>query len=197
VQVNKTTSCKLFDPPIAVRTVHWRFGNAMKLIKEICAAILFCSGCDDEEEPNCLQSLLYDLKYLFEEGLQGQKVSSVAQKKNDCEVAKAIQDAAIGQFSSSTLESIEETNPKRARTDSGEKCSCGSLQQTFDSMCKSIKDCKLLAVQELALKKELLRKQMTLKKAQVEAELEMKQKNMNWSSSKKSNNYCTRHSNFR
>jgi hypothetical protein len=53
-QVNKMTSHKLFDPPISVRTVHWRFDNVMKLIKEICAAVLFCRGCDGKEEPNCL-----------------------------------------------------------------------------------------------------------------------------------------------
>jgi hypothetical protein len=84
-QANKTNSCKLFDPPIAVRTVCWRFNNAMKPLKEICAAIFpFHSGCDDKEEPNCLQLLLedlYDLKSSFEEGLQGQKVSAVAQKR--------------------------------------------------------------------------------------------------------------------
>jgi hypothetical protein len=129
-QVNKTTSRKLFDPPIAVRTVHWRFDNAMKLIKEICGAVPFHSRCDDEAEPNCLQSLLedlYDLKSSFEEDQQGQKVSAVAQKKKDCEAAKAIQDAAIGQFSSSPSESSEESNPKRAKIDSGEKRSRGSL----------------------------------------------------------------------
>jgi hypothetical protein len=54
-----------------------------------------------------------------------------------------------------------------------------------------------LAVQELALKKELMHEQMTLKKVQVVAQFKMKRKNMNWSSSKKSNNYSTRHSNFR
>jgi hypothetical protein len=176
-QVNKTTNCKLFDPPIAVRTVRWWFDNAMKLIKEICAAVPFHSGCDDEEEPNSLQLLLedlYDLKTSFEDGIQGQKVSTVAQKKKDCEAAKAIQEAAISRFSSSPLDSSEEPNPKRGKTDSGEKRSCGSLRQAFDSMCESIADRKSLVVEELALKKELLRKQMSLKKAQVEAQLKMK-----------------------
>jgi hypothetical protein len=59
--VNKTTSRNLFDPPIAIRTVCWRFDNAMKLIKEISAAIPFPSGRDNEELPNSLQSLLEDL----------------------------------------------------------------------------------------------------------------------------------------
>jgi hypothetical protein len=149
----------------------------MKLIKEICGAAPFHSGCDDKEEPNCLQSLLedlYDLKSSFEEGQQGQKVSAVAQKKKDHEAAKAIQDAAISQFSSSPSESSEETNPKQAKTNSGEKRSCGSLWQSFESMCESIEDHRLLAVEELALKKELLHEQMSLKKAQVEAQLKMK-----------------------
>jgi hypothetical protein len=34
-QVNNTASCNLIDPPIAVRTVCWRFDNTMKVIKEI------------------------------------------------------------------------------------------------------------------------------------------------------------------
>jgi hypothetical protein len=142
-QVNKATGCKLFDPPIAVRTVHWRFNNAMKLIKEICGAVPFYSGCDDKEEPNSLQLLLEDLcdlKSSFEEGVQGQKASTVAQKKKDHEAAKAIQDAAVGRFSSSPSESSEEPNPKQGKTDSGEKRSRGSLRQTFDSMCESIED---------------------------------------------------------
>jgi hypothetical protein len=149
----------------------------MKLIKEICAAVPFHSGCDDEEVPNSLQSLLedlYDLKTSFEDGVQGQKVSAVAQKKKDREAAKAIQEAAIGWFSSSPSDSSEEPNPKQGKTDSGEKRSRGSLRQSFDSMCESITDRKSLAVEELALKKELLREQMLLKKAQVEAQLKMK-----------------------
>jgi hypothetical protein len=111
---------------------------------------------------------------LFEEGQQGQKVSAVAQKKKDHEVAKAIQDAAIGHFSSSPSDSSEEGNPKWAKTKSGEKRGCGSIQQSFDSMCELIKECKLLVVQELTLKKALLQEQMNLKKAQVEALLKMK-----------------------
>jgi hypothetical protein len=82
--VNKTTSRNLFDPPIAVRTVRWHFDNAMKLIKEISATVPFHSRCDNEEMPNSQQSLLedlYELKCLFEDGQQGQKVSAVAQKK--------------------------------------------------------------------------------------------------------------------
>jgi hypothetical protein len=43
-QVNKSTCCNLCDPPIAVRTVCWRFG-----------AVTFHSGCDDKESPNSLQ----------------------------------------------------------------------------------------------------------------------------------------------
>jgi hypothetical protein len=46
-QVNKMTSCNLFDPPIAVRTVCWRFDNAMKCIKEISGEVPFHSRCDD------------------------------------------------------------------------------------------------------------------------------------------------------
>jgi hypothetical protein len=101
-QISKLTGCKIFDLPIAVRTFRWRFDNAMKLIKEIiCAAVPFCSGCNDEDSPNSLQLLLedlYELKTLFEEGLQGQKVSALAPKKVDCQAVKAIQDAAIIQF---------------------------------------------------------------------------------------------------
>jgi hypothetical protein len=70
-QINKATNRNLSDPPIAVRTVHWRFDNAMKLIKEVCAAVPFHSGCDDEESPNNLQLLLedlYQLKTSHEEG---------------------------------------------------------------------------------------------------------------------------------
>jgi hypothetical protein len=60
------------------------------------------------------------------------------------------------------------------KTDSSKKRSCGSLGATFDSMCELIKDCKSIAAQELALKKELLQGQMLLKKVQVEAQLKMK-----------------------
>jgi hypothetical protein len=60
-QINKATGRNLFDPPIAVRTVCWRFEYAMKLIKEACAAAPFHSGCDDKASPNNLQSLLEDL----------------------------------------------------------------------------------------------------------------------------------------
>jgi hypothetical protein len=149
----------------------------MKLIKEICGAVPFHSRCDDKAEPNCLQSLLedlYDLKLSFEEDQQGQKVSAVAQKKKDRAVAKAIQDAAIGRFSSSPSDDSEESNPKQAKIDSGEKRSHGSLRQSFESMCESIEDCKSLAVQQLALKKELMHEQMSLKKAQLDAQLKMK-----------------------
>jgi hypothetical protein len=105
------------------------------------------------------------------------KISTVAQKKKDREAAKAIQDAAIGCFSSSPSDSSEEGNPKQAQTKSGEKRGHGSIQQSFDSMCElivQIEECKWLVVQELALKKELLQEQMNLKKAQVEAQLKMK-----------------------
>jgi hypothetical protein len=40
-QVNLLTCCNLFDPPIAVKTVFWHFNNAMKLTKEIFAAVPF------------------------------------------------------------------------------------------------------------------------------------------------------------
>jgi hypothetical protein len=81
-QVHKSTCHNLCDPPIAVRTVCWRFENTMKLINEICAAVP--SGCDDKESPNSLQLLLEDLyrvKASFEEGQQGQKVSALAQNR--------------------------------------------------------------------------------------------------------------------
>jgi hypothetical protein len=65
-------------------------------------------------------------------------------------------------------------NKKQVKTDSGEKQSHGSLRASFESMCESIKDCKSIVVQELALKKELLQEQMLLKKAQLEAQLKMK-----------------------
>jgi hypothetical protein len=83
-QINKATSRNLFDPPIAVRTVCWRFDNAMKPIKEVCVAFPFHSGCNDEESPKNLQLLLedlYKLKTWHEEGQQGQNVSALAQKK--------------------------------------------------------------------------------------------------------------------
>jgi hypothetical protein len=38
------------------------------------------------------KNLLHDAKILFEEGQQGHKVSAIAQKKMDCEAAKAIQE---------------------------------------------------------------------------------------------------------
>jgi hypothetical protein len=145
-QVNKTTNRELFDPPIAVRTVRWRFDNAMKLIKEICAAVPFHSGCDDKEEPNSLQLLLedlYDLKTSLEDGVQGQKVRSVAQKKKDHEAAKAIQEAVIGWFSSSPSDSSEEPNWKRGKTNSGEKRS--PPRQSFDSMCEQLRWRNLLS----------------------------------------------------
>jgi hypothetical protein len=141
-QINKATGRNLFDPPIAARTVRWRFDSAMKLIMEVCAAAPFHSGCDDKESPDNLQSLLedlYELKTLHEEGQQGQKVSALAQKKKDREAAKAIQEAAIGRFSLSSSEDSEEAgsvarNPKRVKAESGEKRSCGSLRSSFYSM---------------------------------------------------------------
>jgi hypothetical protein len=42
-------------------------------------------------------------------------------------------------------------------------------------MCKLIEECKLIAAQQLALKNDLLREQMLLKKTQVEAQLKMKE----------------------
>jgi hypothetical protein len=77
-------SCQvLYDQAFFIGTIFWRFNNAMKLIKEICAAVPFHSGCDDKESPNSLQSLLedlYEVKASFEAGQQGQKVSALAQK---------------------------------------------------------------------------------------------------------------------
>jgi hypothetical protein len=66
-------------------------------------------------------------------------------------------------------------NPKRVKADSGEKRSRGSLRSLFDSMCESIEERKLIAVQQLALKNKWLREQMVLKKTQVEAQLKMKE----------------------
>jgi hypothetical protein len=66
----------------------------MKLIKEICAAVPFHSGCNDKESPNNLQLLLedlYKLKTSHEEGQQG----CISSKKVH-EAVKAIQEAAIG-----------------------------------------------------------------------------------------------------
>jgi hypothetical protein len=83
----------------------------MKLIKEVCVAVPFHSGCDDEESPNNLQLLLedlYELKTLHEECQQGLKVSALAQKKKDSEAAKVIQEAAISRFSFSLSEDSEE-----------------------------------------------------------------------------------------
>jgi hypothetical protein len=181
--INKTTCCSLFDPTIAIRTVCWRFGNAMKLIKEICAAVPFHSGCDDEDGPNSLQLLLedlYEVKTLHEEGHQGQKISALAQKKMDREAANTIQEAAVGRFSLSSSEDSEEAskvtqNPKWMKTVASEKRSRGSIGSSFDSMCELIEERKLIAVQQLAVKKDLLQEQMLLKKTQVEAQLKMKE----------------------
>jgi hypothetical protein len=104
-QKTKATHLPLFDPPIAVKTVRDRFDNAMKMVKEITANTPFNSGCNDEEPPNtilqCLEDL-YEMKTTFDEDVTGQKTSILVQKKKDQAAAKAIQEAAIGRYSSPT-----------------------------------------------------------------------------------------------
>jgi hypothetical protein len=131
-------------------------------------AVPFCS--DDKETAISLQLLLedlYEVETLFREGQQGQKLSATAQKKMDHEVAKAIQEATISQFSLLSSEGKEKINatrnPKRLKTYLGEKQSHGSLRSTFDSMWKVLEQCQSVAAEELALKKELLQEQMLLK----------------------------------
>jgi hypothetical protein len=121
---------------------------------------------------------LYEVKTSFEEGEHSRKVSALAQKRWTVrQQVKAIQEAAISQFSLSLSESEETINtardPKQVKTDLGEKRSGRSLRSTFNSMCEVIEQHQSIAVQELMLKKELLQEQMLLKKAQVEAQLKM------------------------
>jgi hypothetical protein len=86
-------------------------------------------------------------------------------RKKDCEAAKAIQDAAIGRFSSSPSDSSGKEIQNGQRPILVRSSAVDPL--SFDSMCELIKECKLLVVQELALKKELLQEHMNLKKAKL------------------------------
>jgi hypothetical protein len=75
---------------------------------------------------------------------------------------------AIGWFSLS-LSDYEDTDEdgrkkKQVKNDLAAKQSCGSLKTSFIGMCRALQVWKDIVVQELALKKELLKKQMDMKK---------------------------------
>jgi hypothetical protein len=125
----------------------------------------------NKDAPSHLQSLLedlYEVKISFEEGQQGQKISALTQKKNDHEAVKAIQEAVIGWFSLS-LSDYEDTDEdgrkkKQLKNDWATKQSCGSLKTLFITMCEALQDQNVISLQELVLKKELLKEQMNMKK---------------------------------
>jgi hypothetical protein len=117
-QRNKATNLPLFDPPIAAKTVRNRFDNTMKLVKEIDQDTPFCSGCDDEESPNTMRQLLedlYKLKTSFDDDQSGQKSSALALKKNDCDAAKAIQEAAVGRYSASSASDTSDKSGQKPK----------------------------------------------------------------------------------
>ena len=91
----------LFNPPVSVKTVRDRFDGAMKIVATLDNNVPFRSGLDDEDAPNELQTLLEDLLSMcnsFNTAALEVKDSTVAKKKKDRESAKAIQQAAIGNW---------------------------------------------------------------------------------------------------
>jgi hypothetical protein len=64
------------------------------------------------------------------------------------------------------------------KNDLGHKPSRGSLKTLFIGMCEALQDRKGIAVQELVLKKELLKEQMNMKKMQLEAQLKLKEEEL-------------------
>jgi hypothetical protein len=186
-QLNKATNRPLFDPPIAVKTVRDRFDNAMKMVKEITANTPFNSGCDDEEPPNtilqCLEDL-YEMKTSFDDDVTGQKTTALAAKKKDLAAAKAIQEAAIGRYSSSSAsdnDASDESGKKAKRakietanTEPGEKKPRGSLNNTFAVMAEAIEGKKELKAADLELKRRLLDEQQKMKFHLAEEQLKLK-----------------------
>jgi hypothetical protein len=101
-QVDFASGRLVFDPPIPVKTVRERFEGVMKIVKKLQEEVPFRSGEDDEAEPNEMMVLLedmYEMKTSFEGGQSTAKESAIAKKKKDREAAKAIQQAAIGDWS--------------------------------------------------------------------------------------------------
>jgi hypothetical protein len=60
-QVDIHSGEKVFDPPLAVKTIRERFKDAMSIIATINNRVAFQSGCDDEASPNELRRVLEDL----------------------------------------------------------------------------------------------------------------------------------------
>jgi hypothetical protein len=60
-QVDPHSGEKVFDPPLAVKTVREWFKEAMLIMARINNRVAFQSGCDDEASPNELRVVLEDL----------------------------------------------------------------------------------------------------------------------------------------
>lgn len=141
-QVDFVSGDLIFDPPVSVKTVRDRFDGAMKIIAELDNAVPFRSGNDDEDSPNELRTILEDLlsmKVSFESAAATVKETTVAKKKKDRDAAKAIQEAAIGQWASAKLtdtDSSDEANnsPESSGEKKNVKRNRSSLINSYASM---------------------------------------------------------------
>jgi hypothetical protein len=176
-QVDPHSGEKVFDPPLAVKTVRERFKDAMSIIATINNRIAFQSGCDDEASPNELRRVLEDLleqKRDAELKADRVKLSVMAKKKHDRDAAKTLQAASIGKYDelSDIEESAVEESPDSGEQSTGEtatKKRRSTLNDSFSSITEMMEQRKLERDKNNTKRQEVATKQLEVADRQLQA----------------------------
>jgi hypothetical protein len=176
----------LFNPPISVKTVRERFDGAMKIIAALDNAVPFRSGNDDEDAPNELRTLCEDLLSIrnsFDTAALEVKDSTVAKKKKDREAAKAIQQAAIGNWVSfnqptpesddSAEDSDKKSSVANSTSSSASKRNRVSIGDRADMIKELLEERKANRKAKLEAREEKQQQQHQLMQQQLQVSLQM------------------------
>lgn len=166
----------VFDSPISVKTVRDRFDGAMKIIAKLDNNVPFRSGNDDEDSPNELRVILEDLsamKTSFESAQSDVKDGTMAKKKKDRDAAKAIQEAAIGNWQAGMKESSLSSD-----SDSGEAEQQSTVKKrrrgvSMDDKTTTLKNIMLERNAQRQTQEALQREQLELQKEQMQAQRQL------------------------
>jgi hypothetical protein len=91
------------------KAIKKRFEDLMAYAKKSQSEVPFCSGCDNDDAPNELQTLLDDLNEIYSAKLEDGKLASTtaaAKKADDFAKAEALRNALLGMLSPKDKELI-------------------------------------------------------------------------------------------
>jgi hypothetical protein len=177
-QVDPRSGEKVFDPPLAIKTVREQFKDTMLIMAKINNRNAFQSGHDDEASPNELRVVLEELleqKRDAELKADGVKLSVMAKKMNDRDAAKSLQAASVGKYNalSDLEESAVEDSPDSGDPETGEKVTkkrrSSVMNDSNESITEMMEKRKLEHDKNNAKRQELATKQLDVADRQLQA----------------------------